>query len=112
MQSQRSAVIRPLFVEPVDFSNGRGKPILRPPKQWLRRVRLTTWVPTPKLPGLRSCWSCSGRPSQHPPTQGLNMDSAFAPSSMDAVLAEADIVCSVGTNSRARARFPCIVQML
>jgi hypothetical protein len=39
MRSQRSAAIRPFFVEPVDFQKARGKPILRPPKQWLCRVR-------------------------------------------------------------------------
>jgi hypothetical protein len=40
------------------------------------------------------------------------MDSALALVSMDAGRAEADIVCSVGTSCRARARFPCIVEML
>jgi hypothetical protein len=45
-------------------------------------------------------------------TAALNTERALVPFSTDAVLAAVDIVCSVGTNCRARARFPCIVQTL
>jgi hypothetical protein len=72
-------------------------------------------MPIPSNPPMEhptATGSSQSRNSQHPTNRALNMDGALAPSSMDAVRAEADIVCSVGTSCRARARFPCIVQML